>query len=150
MSKVDFKVDTKEVTEIFSSLTSREQKRSYKNALRKGAGILARATRLNLRKQFGIAVSRSKNKWNGKTLESGVGVKAENSERVQVNIMRDFRLKFFEKSTKIRKTEKGYNRGAIKGVYFFKAAKDSTENQIFSNIDTYVSESIQRTFRKKK
>ena len=99
MSKVDFSVDTKEVTEIFSSLTSREQKRSYKNALRKGAGILARATRLNLRKQFGIAVSRSKNKWNGKTLESGVGVKAENSERVQVNIMRDFRLKFFEKST---------------------------------------------------
>ena len=149
MSNVDFTLDAQQVTNLFASLTGREQKRSYKNALRKGAGILARATRNEFKRQYGRKVASSRNYWNNKTLVSGVGVRAENSERVQVNIMKDFRLKFFEKGTKIRKTAKGKNRGAIKGTYFFKSAKESTENEIFSNIDKYVAESIQRTAARK-
>ena len=63
----------------------------------------------------------------------------ENNENVaKVHIMGDFRLKFFEKGTKQRRTKghkitgyagrslkrsgKGGNRGSIKGLYFFKSA----------------------------
>ena len=92
----NFEVDSKQVINLFSELTSRQQKQSYKTALRRAAGILTKETRKQLKKVIGKAISH-RNKWNNKTLGSGIRVKVnKEGTDAKVHLMGDFRLKFFE------------------------------------------------------
>lgn len=122
----------------------------YKNALRKAGRILQKETKIQLRSVVGKAINH-KNRWNGKTLGSGVKMKVDKkATEAKVHIMGDFRLKFFELGTTTRQLRKnGANRGRMKAAHFFKTAKDKTERIIFDNINQMVEESITRIANKK-
>ena len=78
-------------------------------------------------------------------MESGIKLKADKDYcEVAVNIMGDFRLKFFEKGTTLRQTKKTKaNRGSIKPLYFFQAARNESE-EVTSIINSSISESLKR------
>ncbi|MCF0185740.1 MAG: hypothetical protein HUJ98_04535 [Bacteroidaceae bacterium] len=81
------------------------------------------STRNQLRLKLGGAAT-SPNRWNGKTMEEGIRLRADKAyDEVAVNIMGDFRLKFFEKGTKERITKSKANRGSIKPIHFFRTAR---------------------------
>ena len=157
----NIEVDARQVTSMFADLTSRQQRQVYRSALRKGAGILATETKRQLRQALGRAAS-SRNWWNGRTLAAGVKSNADrNGEEAKVHIMGDFRLKFFEMGTRVRRTtgsntasvrgrnpirrqRAAANRGNINAAHFFRTAKANKEREIFDNMDNLISQSIQR------
>lgn len=157
----NLEVDARQVTSMFADLTGRQQRQAYRNALRRGAAILATETRRQLRQNLGRAAS-SRNWWNGKTLISGIKSNADrNGEEAKVHIMGDFRLKFFELGTGVRRTtgnntasvrgrnpirrqRVAANRGNVNAAHFFRTAKVNKEREIFDNMDNLISQSIQR------
>lgn len=157
----NLEVDVRDVTSMFADLTSRQQRQVYRNALRKSASILVQETKRQLRHTLGRAAN-SRNWWNRKTLISGVKSNADrNGEEAKVHIMGDFRLKFFEMGTRVRRTtgnntasvrgrnpirrqRVASNRGSINAVHFFRTAKANKEREIFDNMDNLISQSIQR------
>ncbi len=149
MNNEGFSVDAKQVLKSFADLTGKEQKKAYRNALRKAANILVKETKSKFRGIVGRKFN-SRNKWNGKTLGSGIKLRvAKEATEVKVHIMGDFRLKFFEKGTSVRTLRKnGANRGSMKSYYFFKQAKSGKEQEIFSSLDSLITESINRVAKK--
>lgn len=151
----EMQFEAERVLAMFKALDSKQQRKAHREALNRGATILIGQTRRNLRK----TVKRSK------ALEKGVRKSVlRNGQEAQVNIMGDFRLKFFEMSTKERYTKshrakdvgkrrkersgKGGYRGRIEGKWFFKRAQQETEGRIFNNIDSYLSQAIQKIYNK--
>ena len=153
-------VDPEKVLLMFSELDSKRQKKAHRNALRKGTNILVREARKSLK--TAVKKSNSKNWWNGKTLQSGIksSINREVTEG-KVHIMGDFRLKFFEMGTKLRKTSganrasvrgkipkyrqhKPSNRGSIKPFRFFRRARNQKEKEIEENMNNILAESIKR------
>lgn len=149
MSDNNFEIDTREVLQKFADLTGKQQKNVYKNSLRKASRILVSETKKQLKAVIGSKVN-NKNRWNGKTLGSGIRFKI-NSEATEgkVHIMGDFRLKFFEKGTSERylKKNKSY-RGKMTSHYFFRQAKTNKEKEIFDSMDKLISESINRIYNR--
>ena len=146
----NLELDSRQVINLFSELTSRQQKQVHKTALRKAAGILVRETRNQLRKTIGKAIN-SKGKWN-QSLSSGIRVKADKEgTEAKVHILGDFRLKFFELGTRNRRLRKNRaSRGRMKSLHFFRTAKQNKEAEIFRNLDNLISQSIQRIANKNK
>lgn len=136
-------VDDSKVQNLFRALEQDNRKRILFEALKKGASKLADSTKVQLKRKLGAGAS-TPNRWNGRTMESGIKIKADkNYCEVAVNIMGDFRLKFFEKGTRIRQTKKNANRGAIKALNFFQSAR-SDEEEVTSIINSSISESLKR------
>lgn len=145
-------VDTRDVLNLFANLNRRNQYKAYRNALKKGASILVKAAKKELKNKIGSKID-SKNWWNGKSLGSGIRYSINKEvTAAKIHILGDFRLKFFENGTNERNTKKGFNRGSIKNnkYHFFDTAKQSTENEIFSNINMLIAESIQKVAKKSK
>lgn len=158
-------IDDSQVQDLFKRLTSKDQKKAMKSALRKAASILVKKTKSNLKQV--VKNSNKKSTKYGTSLQSGVKSKvAKNGNEAEVHIMGDFRLKFFEKGTKPRETKgykitgkdssnnliregKGSNKGSITPKYFFKNAQDQTERQIFDNLTNLLTISIQKIASKK-
>ena len=67
----------------------------------------------------------------------------------KVHIMKEFRLKWFEKGTGMRRTKKGANRGSISPKWFFRSAVDAKAKEAEQNLDKNISESIMKAFNKK-
>ena len=141
-------VNASDVLRRFANLTGREQKKVYKQALRKASTILTKETKLQLKAIVGRKIN-SRNRWNNKTLGSGIRTRiADDASEAKIHIMGDFRLKFFEKGTAIRAIRRGSaNRGSMTPHYFFRKAKVNKEQEIFSNMDRLISESIMRISR---
>ena len=157
----NLEVDARQVISLFADLNSRQQRQAYRGALRRGASILANETKRQLRQILGKAASH-RNWWNGKTLASGVKSNADrNGIEAKVHIMGDFRLKFFEMGTRVRRTtgnnsasvrgrnplrrqRVASNRGSINAAFFFRTAKANKEREIFDNMNNLISQSIQR------
>ena len=165
----NIEVDNHAVLAMFAELDEKRRKQVYRSTLTASAAILVKQTKSNLRSV--VSRTRTKNRWNGKTLESGVKKKiSRDAKEAKVHIMGDFRLKFFEKGTKDRHTKgrkikgsyyvggrkyksrtgKGGNRGRIAANYFFRAAKQATERQIFDEMDNTISRFIQKINEKYK
>lgn len=158
----NIQVDNRTVLAMFDELDEKRRKQVYRRTLNESASILVNETKRNLRSV--VSRTRTRNRWNGKTMESGIKRKIHRSgKEVKIHIMGDFRLKFFEKGTKDRKTKghkitgsyykgsrkymersgKGGFRGRIKADYFFRSAKQATESKIFGEIDNTLSKYIQ-------
>lgn len=137
-------VDDSRVQNLFRALDSDSRKRILFAALKEGGNKLAENTKIQLRSKLGSGAT-SPNRWNGKTMESGIRVKADKDYcEVDVNVMGDFRLKFFEKGTKLRQTKKTKaNRGSIKALYFFRAARNKSD-EVTGIINSSISESLKR------
>ena len=136
-------VDDSAVRNLFQALDEESRKRILFTALKAGGEKLLSETKMQLRSKLGSGAT-SPNRWNGKTMESGIRLKADKDYcEVDVNVMGDFRLKFFEKGTKLRQTKKKANRGSIKGLYYFQAAR-SKADEITTIINSSLSESLKR------
>lgn len=157
-------IDDSQVQNLFARLTSKDQKKAMKSALRKAASILVKKTKSNLKQV--VKNSTKKSTKYGTSLQSGVKSKVDKEgKEAEVHIMGDFRLKFFEKGTQPRTTKgyrivgkegrnliregKGSNKGAITAKYFFKNAQDQTEKQIFDNLTNLLTISIKKIASKK-
>lgn len=141
-------VDAKEVINMFTELTSKQQREVYRKALRKASSILIRQTRTNLKSVIKGSITAISKK-TGKSLSSGIKASInKDATQSTVHIMGDFRLKFFELGTNIRKTRKGYNRGKINDKYYFRTAKSTVESEVFSNMEQIITESIIRVNNK--
>lgn len=143
------KIDDSKVYDLFDALDEDARKDILMKALRKAAKELQEGARDSLRQRIGSKAS-SPNWWNGKSLDSGIKLRADKDyTEVNVNIMGDFRLKFFEKGTKERYTDKGYYRGRMGNskegssnyLNFFKSARDKDYTD---TITSSISQSLNR------
>lgn len=136
------------LTEKFSQLNSKEQKKAKNTALKKAAQIIVKAAKQSL--STVTKHNRTPNYWNGKTLESGIKVgKIKDDSDLKVHIMGDFRLKFFQAGTQLRKTRVGANRGAMKRTNFFGSAVDSSLPIAEKAIDTEFQAAVNKIWEKK-
>ena len=128
-SNNEFTVDAKQVIAMFDEFNAKLKKKTFTTALRKAANILRKQTITNLRQV--VKRTRSKNRWNGKTLERGTADR-------QVTKAKGKRLK------KARYT------GKIDAKRFFQKAKQTTESQVFNSIEQHFIEVIKKINEKYK
>lgn len=139
-------IQEREVLNLFDSLNDENRKSILFSALKKGSDKLVKDSRLQLRQKLGNGAT-TPNRWNGKTMESGIRFRGDKDYcELNVNIMGDFRLKFFERGTKIRLTKKGANRGSITPLKFFMNAR-ANESNITNTINKSIQESLNRLNR---
>ena len=135
-------VDDTAIQNLFNVLDADSTKQILFTALKKGGQKLTSQTKRSLRAKLGSAAT-SPNRWNGKTMESGVRLKADKDYcEVSVSILGDFRLKFFEKGTAQRRLRRGgANRGSIRPLYFFREAR---QQDIDETINNSITESLRQ------
>ena len=136
------------LTEKFAALTGKEQKKAKNTALKKAAQIIVKSAKQSL--STVTKHNRTPNYWNGKTLESGIKVgKIKDDSDLKVHIMGDFRLKFFQAGTQLRKNKKGANRGAVKRTNFFGSAVNSSLPIAEKAIDTEFQAAVNKIWDKR-
>lgn len=149
MSNTRIDVDAKELLKAFASLQPKKQVKVYKDAVRNALRPLQKQTKTNLRKEMG-KVANKKDKY-GQSLNQGVKMQVyKDGNGGNVNILSNFKLKWFEMGTSERRTRKGYGRGRIKALDFFKNARQTMENEMKKLLDGYIGQAIQNIWRKTK
>lgn len=134
-------IDDSKVLNLFNALDRESTNQILFTALKKGGEQLTNLTKTILKNKLGKGAT-TPNRWNRKTMESGIKLRADRDYcEVSVSIMGDFRLKFFEKGTNLRKTKKGANRGSIKPLYFFREAR---QQDVADIINHSITESLKR------
>lgn len=139
-------VDSSQVDQLLNQLAPETIQEVVFKALKEGANTLKSNTISNLRRP---------------TLNKGVKVKPNKAlNEVQVNIMGDYRLKWFEKGTKdrftkghkvtgytdsrhLKRTGKGGYRGKMIAEHFFQAAR-ADEESIYNAMFTSITESLNK------
>lgn len=150
------KVDDREVIKALSKLSFKQMNKAYKEGMKKALDPILKQTKINLRNSGIRNVSKPYTGKNGKKYPSMIqGVKTSvyigdtEDSYGKVHIMKEFRLKFFEKGTSIRKTRKGYNRGSIKPKWFFANAVSQMSKQAAESLDENIRNSIIKAFNNK-
>lgn len=151
------KVDDKDVLLALSRLSFKQMNKAYRTGMKKSLDPILKQTKVNLRKSGIKNVSKPYvSKVNGKRYISMMqGVKTSvyigNTEDSfgKVHIMKEFRLKWFEKGTALRKTTKGYDRGEIKPKWFFKEAIMQKSKESTDTLDENIRDSILKAYNKK-
>lgn len=149
-------IERQQVDELLTKLSTERRSQIMFSALKKGGKALQNETKVQLRQS--VANTHSPNRWNGKTLEDGIKVKANTVyQEVMVHILGDFRLKFFEKGTEdrytkihkdklstsqyinqLKKGDRSRFRGKITARHFFRRARQNEEviqDAIFKELD---------------
>lgn len=149
-------VDDKEVIQALSKLSFKQMNKAYREGMKKALDPILKQTKINLRKSGIKNVNKPYIGKNGKKYPSMIqGVKTSvyigdtEDSYGKVHIMKEFRLKWFEKGTSIRKTSKGYNRGSIKPKWFFASAVSQRSKEAVSNLDENIRNSIIKAFNNK-
>ena len=150
------KVDDKEVIQALSKLSFKQMNKAYREGMKKALDPILKQTKINLRNSGIRNVSKPYIGKNGKKYPSMIqGVKTSvyigNTEDSygKVHIMKEFRLKWFEKGTQLRKTSKGWNRGSIKPKWFFANAVNQKSKQAVESLDENIRNSIIKAFNNK-
>lgn len=150
------KVDDREVIKALSRLSFKQMNKAYKEGMKKALDPILKQTKINLRNSGIRNVNKPYIGKNGKKYPSMIqGVKTSvyigdtEDSYGKVHIMKEFRLKFFEKGTSIRKTRKGYNRGSIKPKWFFANAVNQMSKQAAESLDENIRNSIIKAFNNK-
>lgn len=149
-------IERQQVDELLTKLSTERRSQIMFSALKKGGKALQQETKVQLRQS--VANTHTPNRWNGKTLEDGIRVKANTVyQEVMVHILGDFRLKFFEKGTKdrytkihkdklstsqyinqLKKGDRSRFRGKITASHFFRRARQNEEviqDAVFKELD---------------
>lgn len=149
-------VDDKEVIKALSNLSFKQMNKAYRNGMKKSLDPILKQTKQNLRNSGIRNVNKPYIGKNGKKYISMLqGVKTSvyigdtEDSYGKVHIMKEFRLKWFEKGTQLRKTRKGYNRGDIKPKWFFATAVRQKQNEAVNNLDENIRNSIIQVWNKK-
>lgn len=150
------KVDDREVIKALSRLSFKQMNKAYREGMKKALDPILKQTKINLRNSGIRNVSKPYTGKNGKKYPSMIqGVKTSvyigdtEDSYGKVHIMKEFRLKWFEKGTSIRKTRKGYNRGSIKPKWFFANAVSQMSKQAAESLDENIRNSIIKAFNNK-
>lgn len=150
------KVDDREVIKALSKLSFKQMNKAYREGMKKALDPILKQTKINLRNSGIRNVNKPYIGKNGKKYPSMLqGVKTSvyvgdtEDSWGKVHIMKEFRLKFFEKGTSIRKTRKGYNRGSIKPKWFFANAVSQKSKQASESLDENIRQSILKAWDKK-
>ena len=151
------KVDDKEVIQALARLSFKQMNKAYRNGMKKSLDPILKQTKTNLRSS-GIRnvnkpyVSRKTGKKYMSMVQgvrSSVYIGKTEDSYGKVHIMKEFRLKWFEKGTQVRKTSKGYDRGSIKPKWFFRSAVDQKARESEQILDENIRTSILRAWEKK-
>lgn len=151
----EFELKADDVLKKFNELDSKNQKKTFKTALRTASNILVKQARLNLKQIVQSANKVTvKGRFKGLKLTSGIKAKVwRDAKTTKVNIMSDGRLKWFELGTDERMTKKKMKRavhrtGSIKATNFFSKARQSTESQVFQSLDSIITKEIIKIWNK--
>ena len=149
-------VDDKEVIQALSRLSFKQMNKAYREGMKKALDPILKQTKINLRNSGIRNVNKPYIGKNGKKYPSMIqGVKTSvyigdtEDSYGKVHIMKEFRLKWFEKGTNIRKTSKGWNRGSIKPKWFFASAVSQKSKQAAESLDENIRQSILKAFNNK-
>lgn len=150
------KVDDKDVIRALSNLSFKKMNKAYKDGMKKSLDPILKQTKVNLRASGIRNVNKPYVGKNGKKYVSMLqGVKTSvyigdtEDSYGKVHIMKEFRLKWFEKGTTLRKTTKGWNRGEIKPKWFFATAVRQRQNEAVNTLDENIRDSIMKAWNKK-
>ena len=156
MSNGEIRVDDKDVIKALANLSFKQMNKAYRTGMKKSLDPILKQTKANLRSSGIKHVTRAYIGKNGKKYKSMIqGVKTSvyigNTEDSygKVHIMNEFRLKWFEKGTTIRKTRDGWDRGSIAPKWFFRNAVNQKGQQAVDNLDENIRESIMKAWNKK-
>lgn len=157
MTNSGITVDDKKVLSALYNLSFKKMNKAYKDALTKSLQPILKQSKINLRKS-GIHGVNDKfvSKKTGKTYKSMIqGVKTsvyvgnkDDESYGKVHIMGEFRLKWFEKGTSLRKTTRKGERGYIKPHWFFRDAVLTKGKIATQTLDENIKESILRAWEK--
>ena len=149
-------VDDKEVIQALSKLSFKQMNKAYREGMKKALDPILKQTKINLRNSGIKNVNKPYIAKNGKKYPSMIqGVKTSvyvgdtEDSYGKVHIMKEFRLKWFEKGTQLRKTSKGWNRGSIKPKWFFANAVNQKSKQAAESLDENIRNSIIKAFNNK-
>lgn len=163
MVKVRVEIDDSQVQAVFKALDLKKQKRVLKQGLKKSANILVKRARRILAQK--VKNTNKPNRWNGRTLKSGIKAWVHSENEAKVNIMGDFRLRIFEvgnfrhspRMTQDKKDRNGHFRkshstGNIdrSKFHFFDTAKTLSEREVFDSLNQNIKLSIQNAILKGK
>lgn len=154
-SKID--VNDKELVKALSNLSFKQMNKAYRNGMKKALDPILKQTKVNLRQTKIKNVNKPyTSKKTGKVYPSMLqGVKTSvyvgNTEDSfgKVHIMKEFRLKWFEKGTTLRKNSKGQNRGSITPRWFFKNAVLQKSKESQDTLDENIRNSIIKVWNNK-
>ena len=157
MAGTGIKVDDKQVLEALTRLSFKKMNKAYKDGMKKSLDPILKQTKMNLRKSGIRNVNQPYiSKKTGRKFPSMLqGVRTSvyigdtEDSYGKVHIMKEFRLKWFEKGTQLRKTDKGWNRGSITGKWFFASAVTQRSKEAMDSLDENIRESILRAWEKK-
>ena len=151
-------VDDKDVLKALASLSFKQMNKAYRNGMKKALDPILKQTKVNLRASGIRNVNKPyiSKKGGKKYISMLQGVKSSvyigNTEDSfgKVHIMKEFRLKWFEKGTAVRHTRKGYNRGRIEPKWFFRTAVEQKGQEAIRTLDDNIRESIIKVWNNKK
>lgn len=158
MADAGIKVDDRQVIWALSRLSFKQMNKAYRTGMKKALDPILKQTKANLRTSGIRNVTRPYiSRVNGKKYMSMVqGVKTSvyigktEDSYGKVHIMKEFRLKWFEKGTQVRKTNKGYNRGSIKPRWFFRSAVAQKSYEAARSLDDNIRAAIQKAWENRK
>ena len=156
MNNGDIKVDDKEVLKALASLSFKQMNKAYRTGMKKSLDPILKQTKSNLRASGIRNVNKPYYGKGGKKymsmlqgVKSSVYIGDTEDSFGKVHIMKEFRLKWFEKGTSMRKTRKGWNRGRISPKWFFRNAVNQKMRESEQTLDKNISESIMKVWNKK-
>lgn len=156
MADVGIKVDDKDVIKALANLSFKQMNKAYRDGMKKALDPILKQTKANLRKSGINNVNKPYIGKNGKRyismmqgVKTSVYIGKTEDSFGKVHIMKEFRLKWFEKGTTLRKTSKGWNRGEIKPKWFFASAVRQRSNEAERSLDENIRESILKAWNKK-
>lgn len=158
MAKAQFTLKgDRELILMLKKMEYKDMQRVYKKALTDCIKPLEREAKKSLRRTGIKNVNKPYiGKKNGRTYKSmlqgirtSVDVRDAYDNYAKVHIMGEFRLKWFEKGTSLRKTYYHKERGRIKPYRFFRDAVDLKGEECRAKLENNIKISIQRVWERK-
>lgn len=158
MNDTGIRVDDKEVIQALARMSFKSMNKAYRQGMKKALDPILKQTKANLRTSGIRNVSKPYiSRKTGKKYKSMIsGVKSSvyigktEDSFGKVHIMKEFRLKWFEMGTNIRKTRKGYNRGSISPKWFFRSAVNQKGEEAARSLDDNIRDAIMKAWDNKK
>lgn len=143
-----------DVYKAFLELNTKEMKKALKTGITKAANSLRQATRKSLKTalpQSNVKSPKYNDKMTDAVMRSKIVENRQHEISAKVHIMGTrntgsgtFRARFFELGTKLRKTRKGYNRGQLKGLYFFRSANAAFQQEYEKTLNNEIEKAIDK------
>ena len=157
MAKIKFELKgDKELIAILKKMSYKDMQRVYKKALTDSIRPLVNETKKMLRRSNIKNVNKPYIGKNGKTyksmiqgIKSSIDVRDPKNNYAKAHIMGEFRLKWFEKGTALRKTNDRGERGRIRPYRFFRDSIERKGGECENMLETNIRKSIQRVWERK-